>query len=121
MYLLCVGSGIDPEVVGFRESMLERQHKHHFTLFGGRSDLSYANTATAHDEQLFAFYCAARKGNREPLVEEFIKSDHYVEAQNREDELFKQFIKVYDPISIPAELRAPVVSIFKEEVASFDL
>lgn len=121
MYLLCVGSGIDPAAVGFKESMLQRHHRGFFTLFGGRSELSYANTAMAHDEQLFAFYSAAKKGSREPLIEEFKDSEFYQEAVSREDELFKTFIHVYEPISIPSELRNSVISIYKEEVSSFDL
>jgi hypothetical protein len=120
MYLLCAGSGVDPKDVGFRENMLEKKHKHHFTLFGGRSELTYANTPTARDEQLFGFYCAARKGAKGSLVEDFRESGLYEEARAREDELFKKFIHVYDPISIPSELREQVLSIYREEVASFE-
>ncbi|TFH06090.1 MAG: hypothetical protein E4H14_11500 [Candidatus Thorarchaeota archaeon] len=121
MYLLCAGSGVDPKSVGFRENMLEIDKKHYFTLFGGKSALTYANTATARDEQLFAFYCAVKKDAKGALVSEFKDSDLYKEAEAREDELFKRFISFYDPISVPVELKTQVMSIYKEEVASFEL
>ncbi len=121
MYLLCAGCGIDPKTVGFRENMLERPKRHHFTLFGGKSALTYANTATARDEQLFAFYCSVKKGANGGLVEDFKASDLYKEAQSKEDELFKRFISLYDPISVPAELKEQVMSIYREEIASFEL
>ncbi|TFG29614.1 hypothetical protein EU528_09410 [Candidatus Thorarchaeota archaeon] len=121
MYLLCAGSGVDPKSVGFRENMLEMNKKHHFTLFGGKSALTYANTATARDEQLFAFYCAVKKDAKGALIEEFRESDLYQEAESREDELFKRFISIYEPISVPAELKTQVMSIYKEEINSFEL
>lgn len=121
MYLLCAGGGVNPKDVGFRENMLEKKHKHHFTLFGGRSELTYANTPTARDEQLFGFYAAVKKGADGSLVGEFKESDLFQEAKEREDELFKKFIHVYDPISIPSELRNQVLAIYEEEVASFSL
>ena len=121
MYLLCAGSGVDPKSVGFLENMLEEKHRHHFTLFGGRSELTYANTPTARDEQLFAFYAAAKRGAKGTLVDDFRNSELYQEAKEREDELIEKFIKVYEPISIPSELRDSVMAIFKEEVDSFEL
>ena len=121
MYLLCAGSGVDPKAVGFRSNMLEHDKKRFFTLFGGKSALTYANTATARDEQLFAFYCAARKGAKGGLVEDFKESELYKEAQVREDELFKRFISLYDPITVPSELKDQVMSIYREEINSFEL
>lgn len=121
MYLLCAGSGVDPKSVGFRENMLKMNKKHHFTLFGGKSALTYANTATARDEQLFAFYCAVKKDAKGALIDEFRESDLYQEAESREDELFKRFISLYEPISVPSELKTQVMSIYKEEIESFEL
>ncbi|TFG99206.1 hypothetical protein E4H12_03555 [Candidatus Thorarchaeota archaeon] len=121
MYLLCAGSGVDPKSVGFRENMLEMDKKHYFTLFGGKSALTYANTATARDEQLFAFYCAVKKDAKGALIDEFRESDLYQEAEAREDDLFKRFISLYEPISVPAELKTQVMSIYKEEIDSFEL
>lgn len=121
MYLLCAGSGVDPKSVGFRLNMLEPEKKRFFTLFGGKSTLTYANTATARDEQLFAFYCAARKNVKGGLIEEFKNSELYKEAQDREDELFRRFIRLYDPITVPSELKEKVMSIYREELSSFEL
>ena len=122
MYLMCVGSGIDPEKIGLRENMLERKYKRFFTLFGGKSiTMTYAHTKVGRDEQLFAFYLAAQRGAKGELVEEFKASPLYQEAKSREDELWKTFCTLHTSISVPKELRASVNSIYKEELASFQI
>ncbi|MFW9981297.1 MAG: hypothetical protein ACFFE3_05190 [Candidatus Thorarchaeota archaeon] len=121
MYLLCEGGGVDPALVGFKENMLDREHRNRFTLFGGSTSLTYLHSETAMDEQLFAFYSAARKNAKGELVEDFKASELFNDAKNREDELFKKFISIYEPISIPTELKDRVLSILKEEVDSFEI
>ena len=121
MYLLCVGSGIDPKVIGLKENMLKAEFKEFYTLFGGKSNLPYANTGIARDEQLFAFYCASKKGVKGDLIQVFKKSDLYQEAKEREDELFKTFCSLYESISVPKELKENLLSIYKEELSSFEL
>ncbi len=122
MYLLCVGSGIDPRIIGLREDMLQRKYKQFFTLFGGKAiTLTYAHTKTGRDEQLFAFYLAARKSVKGDLIEDFRSSGLYGEAKEREEEMYKTFCSIYDSISLPQELKDGVLSIYKEELASFEL
>ncbi len=121
MYLMCVGGGIDPKVIGLRENMLQRKYKQFYTLFGGKKiTMTYAHTKTGRDEQLFAFYCAARRGIKAELVEDFKASKLYQEAKDREEELHKTFTSLYDPISLPRELKDKVLSIYKEELATFE-
>ncbi|MFW9951498.1 MAG: hypothetical protein ACFFKA_15385, partial [Candidatus Thorarchaeota archaeon] len=121
MYLLCVGSGIDPRSIGLQEDMMKKDFKEFYTLFGGKSSLTYANTGIARDEQLFAFYCAARKGVKGDLIEFFRASELYQEAKDREDELVKIFCSLYESISVPKELKDIVTSIYKEELSSFEI
>ncbi|MDH4292366.1 MAG: hypothetical protein OEV56_07155, partial [Dehalococcoidia bacterium] len=64
---------------------------------------------------------AARKGAQGGLIEEFKASPLYHEAKNREEELCKTFCSVYDPISVPHELKKKVLSIYREEIASFQI
>lgn len=120
MYLLCVGSGIDPQSIGLKVNMLQKEFKAFFTLFGGKSALTYANTGVARDEQLFAFYSAAKQGVKGDLIEFFKKEGFYEEAKNREEELFKMFCTLYDPISLPSELKNDVLSIYREELSLFE-
>ncbi len=121
MYLLCVASGVNPKDVGFTTNMLDGDRMHHFTLFGGFSDLTYANTPAARNEQLFAFYSATKKGAHGSLIDSFRESEFYSEAKEREEELYRMYTTIYDPISIPSELREEVLSIYREEVSSFEL
>ena len=70
--------------------------------------------------QLFAFYLATKRNCKDPLVEEFKTLPVYEEAKTREDELVHRFLSMYDSITIPSELKSPVLSIFKEELNSFE-
>ena len=120
MYLMCVGSGIDPQKIGLRVNMLEPEYKRFFTLFGGESiTMTYAHTKVGRDEQLFAFYLAAKRGVKGGLVEEFKASPLLQEAKDREEELHKTFCTLHTSISVPKELRNMVNSIYKEELDSF--
>ncbi len=121
MYLLCVGSGIDPESIGLKNDMLIKEFKAFYTLFGGKSNLTYANTEIARDEQLFAFYSATKKGVKGDLIDEFKNKGLLEEAKSREDELFNKFCSIYEPISLPKELKNEVMSIYKEELSLFEL
>ncbi len=122
MYLMCVASGISPKKIGLRVNMLDRQYKQFFTLFGGKAiTLTYAHTQVGRDEQLFAFYLAALKGVEAGLVEDFKTSPLYEEAREREEELVKTFVSIYESISLPKELKEKVLSIYKEEIATFEL
>ncbi|MFW9969496.1 MAG: hypothetical protein ACFFDF_04795 [Candidatus Odinarchaeota archaeon] len=114
MYLLCAGSGINPELIGIKNDMFQKEYKNYYTLFGGKSNLTYANTDIARDEQLFAFYSAIKKGVKGDLIDEFKRIDLFKEAESREDEL-------YNPISLPKELKNDVLSIYKEELSLFEL
>lgn len=119
MYLLCCGGGVDPQAVGFRHNMLEKKHKGLFTLFGGISELTYANTGLGRDEQLFAFYLATKNGTTGGLVEEFMNTTLYQEARDRFEELVNTFLHVYTPISVPQDVLPDVLSIYNEEVTEF--
>jgi hypothetical protein len=121
MYLMCVGSGIDPQKIGLRVNMLDKEHKRFFTLFGGKSiTMTYAHTKVGRDEQLFAFYLAAKRGIKAELVEEFKAGPLFQEAKDRQEELHKTFCSLYTSISVPKELQDPIDSIYKEELDQFE-
>ncbi|MFX1512856.1 MAG: hypothetical protein ACFFCQ_09745 [Promethearchaeota archaeon] len=121
MYLMCVAGGVDPKHVGFTRNMLDLKNKHLFTLFGGQSNFTYANTSLARDEQLFAFYLAAKNDLQAHLVKEFQQSSLFQEAKEREEEFIKMFCTLYDTISLPNELKHSVISIYKEELDIFEI
>ena len=120
MYLLCAGGNIDPRKVGFLKNMLTLENKHFFTIFGGKSSFTYANTRAGRDEQLFAFYLAVKNNVEGPLVEYFKKSALFEEAKERKEELIKTFCSLYPTISLPRELKQKVESLYKEELYMFE-
>ena len=81
--------------------------------------MTYAHTKVGRDEQLFAFYLAAKRGSKGGLIEDFKKSPLFQEAKEREEELQKTFCTLHTSISVPKELRNIVNSIYKEELSSF--
>jgi hypothetical protein len=119
MYLLCVGSGIDPGTVSFTRSMLAAQGSRHFSLFGGETALPYLRTDLARDEQLFAFHCARLLGSTDDLVAEFARSERAGEAVRREDELKRRFLALYPSVSVPEALKSGLLPIFEEEISAF--
>lgn len=118
MYLLCVASGMDPKKIGFTKNMLEKDNKSLFTIFGGKSNLTYLNSGLGRKEQLFALYLASKNTTNGQLLEQFKESQLYSEAKEQEEDLRKIFMKIYDSISVPNELKYDIYSIYKEE---FDL
>jgi len=121
MYLMCVGSGINPQKIGLQVNMLDREYKRFFTLFGGKSiTMTYAHTKVGRDEQLFAFYLAAKRGIKAELVEDFKASPLFQEAKNRQEELHKTFCTLHPSISVPKELQNQIDSIYIEELDQFE-
>ncbi len=113
MYLLLVASGFDPGRVGLERNMLTRECRDYFSLFGGRSVMTYALTGRGRDEQLFAFYLAWRRGVKAELVEEFERR-FLDEALEREDELYGEFFGIHESITMPPRIRDEAVSIYRE-------
>ena len=120
MYLLSVASGMDPRKIGFTKNMLERQNQNLFTIFGQKSDLPYLNSGLGHKEQLFAFYLATKNDSSGGLVSIFKESPLYKEARETEEDLRKIFLKIYDSISVPNELKSDIYSIYREEMNFFE-
>ena len=81
--------------------------------------MTYAHTQVGLDEQLFAFYLAAKRGVKASMVEDFKASPLFQEAKDREEELHKTFCTLHTSISVPKELRNKINSIYKEELDSF--
>jgi hypothetical protein len=116
MYLLIKACGFDPRMVGLERDMLTNDCRDYFSLFGGSSVSTYALTDRGRDEQLFAFYLAWKNGDRSQLVEEFEKR-FLEEARGREDELYKTFFGIHEPITMPKNIKEKVMSIYKETLS----
>ena len=121
MYLLAIACGMNPKKIGFTKNMLSDDCKQYFTIFGGKSHLTYLNTGLGRDEQLFAFYLSKKKRASGKLIEIFSASELFLEAKNRFEELRDKFIRIYDPITIPEKLKSNLLSIFKEELSFIEI
>lgn len=120
MYLLSVASGMNPRKIGFTKNMLESENKNLFTIFGGKSNLTYLNSGLGRKEQLFSFYLASKNNTNGGLLSNFKTSNLYEEAKQNEEELRKIFLTIYQSISVPKELKSDILSIYKEEFDLFE-
>jgi hypothetical protein len=120
IFLFLQANGIDPRTLGFKDNLLVKGKKNLYSLLKENGDdknmIMYDKTGTGRDEQLFSFYLAHKKGVRGDLMDTF-KKKHLEEAQAREDELYKKFFNLYEPMNVPKSLKKQVVSIYREELA----
>ena len=106
--------GIDIKNLGMR-GMLARRFKNYYRLFGNNLDVDrYEKSIESRDQQLLAFYMAYKNGVTGDLIDMF-KKNFYEEAVSREDELRKNFFKIYET-DIPPNLKTALHSILKEEL-----
>ncbi|MCS7135341.1 MAG: hypothetical protein NZ893_02795 [Candidatus Aenigmarchaeota archaeon] len=117
IFLFFKAIGVDPKTVGFEKDLFKKEFLNNFSLFNGKTNnsLVYDYSGLGRDEQLFAFYLAYRNGQKGRAIEIF-KKNYLKEAKQREDELFKEFFGVFNPVTIPKEIKNNVISIFKEEL-----
>ncbi|PIZ50672.1 hypothetical protein COY27_06175 [Candidatus Woesearchaeota archaeon CG_4_10_14_0_2_um_filter_33_13] len=114
-YIFMKALNFDPISVGMKD-MLTIENKEHYALFSESKELrGYDLSGLGRDEQLFAFYLAAKNGAQGTLIDLF-KENLYVEAESREEELRNEFLKVHLPENIPTELWKKIKPIFDEEL-----
>lgn len=105
---------IDPKKVGLR-NMLSRHFMKFYRLFGLNPEIDrYEKSNQARDQQLLAFYMAYKNGVEGQLIDLF-KEKFLSEAVAREDELYKQFFRVYNT-DVHTDFEKKLYSIFKEEL-----
>lgn len=119
IYLFFKAIGIDPKLVGFKRDLFNKKFINNFSIFNGKTENSvvYDYSGLGRDEQLFAFYLAYRNGQKGKAIDLF-KRKYLDEAKQREDELIKEFFGVFEPKTIPGEIKNNVLSIYKEELSN---
>ena len=109
---------IDPKKVGLR-NMLSRPFMKFYRLFGLNPEVDrYEKSIQARDQQLLAFYMAYKNGVEGQLIDLF-KEKFLSEAVAREDELYKQFFRIYTT-DVHSAFEKKLYSIFKEELADVE-
>lgn len=116
--LFMLATGSDPSQAGFPARMLDKKHEKYYRLFEGKEVDSYEKSPEAKEQQLLAFYMAYRNGVKGYLIDKF-KKQFLDEAKAREDELYKKFFSIYEPETLPKDIRHGLVSIYKEELQEY--
>jgi hypothetical protein len=121
IFIILKALGIDTNNLGFKENMLKKEYMPYYSIFGVVDGGSpFDSSGAGRDEQLFAFYLATQNGIKGDLIEEF-KKRFLDEAKEREDEFYKRFFKVYDPINVPLEIKKQLLSIYNEELSKMQI
>lgn len=116
MYLMLVAVGIGPKFAGYNQDMLKGENAHFFSIFGGKSQYQYLNTTTAHNEQLFNFELAYKRGNRSQLT---VKAHELFQKEEKDfDELFDYFISFKNPITIKSKETINQLKVIHDETTN---
>lgn len=108
--------GFDPESVGLRDMFGSDYRDYYYLFTQGKTHIDgYSSIQLARDEELLAFYLAAKKGAAGELIGLF-KKDFWEEAVSREEELKNEFFKIHRPENIPSNLWRKIKPIFEEEL-----
>lgn len=117
IYIFLLATGIDPKRVGFRHNLLRMKYLPLYALFSSSKikEFGYDQAQIGHDEQVFAFYLAYMRGIRGGVMREFVK--HYLPYAKKNERRFrKTFYSLHSTKTIPYELRAKVLKIYRQEL-----
>jgi len=118
IYIFMLALGLDPKTVGFTENLLTERKRSLYSIFknGASKSSVYDQSGLGRDEQLLAFWLAARRNSKAKLVKDFIK-EYLTEAKSKEKYLREKFFGVHSGETITYELKPKLLKIFKEELA----
>ncbi len=115
LFVFMKALGFDPATVGLSD-MFTSEYQKYFPLFSQSKDmLGYDSHGLGRDEQLFAFYLAAKRGATGDLIDLF-KTKFWEEAVSREEEWRTEFFKIHKPLNVPPAIWKKIKPIFEEEL-----
>ncbi len=115
MYVFLKAFNFSPERIGFYENMLTLKAEKFFVLFDKKNvDSTYGSSGLGRDEQLLAFYLAYKSGTKGELIEKF-KKQFLKEAEERKEELIKEYFGIHSSFTLPSSLRKKTLKIFEKE------
>ncbi|MEM4397204.1 MAG: hypothetical protein QW757_01105 [Candidatus Woesearchaeota archaeon] len=121
MYVFLSALKINPEIVDFKESMFKKEKMPFFSLFGKPDNaLPYDLAGVGRDEMMLAFYLAYKNGAKGFIINEF-KKRFLKEAEQRKNELYKEFFGIHKTITIPNRMKKKLLQIYKEEIEKIKL
>ena len=92
-----------------------KEDKKYYSLFNPKTKDFYELMQEKKDQQLLAFYLAYKNGVKGYLINLF-KKKFLKQAIEREDELYRKFLKPQLSVTMPRELKKKVLSIYREEL-----
>lgn len=117
MYMYLLAHGISPRTVGFKHDLLKQKYHHIYTIFSSPRirEFGYDQSTAGKNEQLLAFLMAYRKGYRGPVMCSFVKK-YLAGTRKKERSLRQTFFGLHSTRTIPSDLRAKVIRIYRQEL-----
>lgn len=118
LYIYLAANGIDPiKETGFEDNMLTKNKTHLFNVFGKKaSGTGWDAFGLNTDEQALAFYIAFARGNRDPLVKQFSKSELYRETKQHFYELLHEYYGLHAEQTTPPQWKKKIHAIFTQSL-----
>lgn len=116
LFLYLSANGIDPiKEAGFADNMFENSKRGLFNVFGkpaegALSDAFGLNT----EEQVLAFYLCYLRGIKGPLVEEFLKTEHFIEMEKHFEALVDKYFSRHDERVMPSFCKSTLYKLYDE-------
>lgn len=117
IYIFLLAIGVDPQKVGFKHNLLSKKYKALYAVFNANKVKAYGydQSEAGKDEQIFAFQLAYKKGQRGPLMKEFIKK--YRQYAKKNEKIFrKRFFGIHSHKTVPNIFKAKALRIFHQEL-----
>ncbi len=118
IYIFLLAIGIHPERVGFKDNMLDYSKKKLYYLFDEKDRGIHLNIIfQSYTERILSFLFAYRRGVRGALITLFEKQ-LLSDVLKQEKQLAAKIFRVYEPKTIPENLRKRVLPFYRTEVNS---
>lgn len=117
MYIYLLAHGISPKTVGFKRDLLRTKYHHIYTIFSTSriKEFGYDQSELGKNEQILAFYLAYQRGYRGPVMSSFIRR-YLPYARKHETALRKNFFGIHSTRTIPQDIKAKVLRIYRQEL-----
>lgn len=114
LYVYMTANGIDPiKEAGYQDNMLTEDKMGLFNVFGEHaSGTGWDAFGLNTDEQALAFYLTYLRGNRDPLVLQFVQTELFVKTKNNFKQLLDEYYDYHQEQSMPPQWRERINGVF---------
>jgi len=106
--------GVDPKKIGFENNMFNKSSGKHFLLFGKDGFYGHDKSVLDPEEEAFAFFMAAERGEKGYLIDRFKRLSAYRHMKSNAKKMRRKYLSQYENVAIPYGMKEQVMDIFDE-------